>query len=523
MRKPTVLAIMVFLVASVALFIRSIYYDHALSSDQTFFQLVYQGKTDPMYEDYRVPALDVYVPFQLTNLIRRFVADPVWVYRAILPFLIFFYLLAFFFLLRRVVRSPFICIVIPLLSLIPRTALGSQYWGIIGSGHATHRALIQPLLVVAFLLYYSLRHRRTHLLIFFCALGLASALYPTQGVYFALILLLVHLILRGWRWRTLIECTVFGLAFILGSLPHLIPAATVGLNIDKLSPSMIPEFNEALRYRFAYTFYPWSLWTYTKSIILDVFVLAIVALFASRLQSRYSPQQQGWLRYSRVFLYATLLVTFLVPLLQDAVSILFHTRLFIFDQFGESKFVYLALYVILAIVIDALLGWQRWTLARRRIAVFCIITALAVANLFMLQGVIRRVYPLQITTAENRSNLSSLCAWVRENAQPVESLLAEDFELRYCSGRKLWANWKDGMVYLYAKTAEEFVAWYRRVRRQEKIYRDRNWQELARLADQENIRFIILKTHEWGNLPADEVPVYSNPDYAVFDRGRFER
>lgn len=523
MKRPAVLAIIVFLVASMALFVRSIYFDHGLSSDQTFFQLVYQGKTDPTYEDYRVPALDAYVPFQLTNLIRRVVADPVWVYRAILPFLVFFYLLAFYLLLRRVVRSPFISIVIPLLSLIPRTALGSQYWGIIGSGHATHRALLQPLLVVAFLLYYSLRHRRGHLVVFFCALGLASALYPTQGVYFALILLLVHLILRGWHWRTLAECTVFGLAFILGSLPHLIPAATIGLNIDKLSPGMIPEFNEALRYRFAYTFYPWSLWTYTKSIILDVGVLVLVAAFANRLQSRYSTQQQGWLRYSRVFLYSTLLVTFLVPLLQDVASIVFHTRLFIFDQFGESKFVYLGLYVILAIVIDALLGWQRWTPGRRRLAVFCIITALAVANLFVLQGVIRRVYPLQTTTAENRSNFSSLCSWVRENAQSVETLLAQDFELRYCTGRKLWANWKDGMVYLYAKTAEEFVAWYRRVRRQEEIYRDRNWKELIRLADQENIRFIILKTREWRNLPADKAPVYSNSDYAVFDTERVER
>ncbi|HAZ28781.1 MAG TPA: hypothetical protein DCY48_03355 [Candidatus Magasanikbacteria bacterium] len=45
----------------------------------------------------------------------------------------------------------------------------------------------------------------------------------------------------------------------------MVPNLTVGLNIDPLSSSLVAKFNEALRYRFSYTFYPESLFIHDRS------------------------------------------------------------------------------------------------------------------------------------------------------------------------------------------------------------------------------------------------------------------
>ncbi|OGH79025.1 MAG: hypothetical protein A3G08_03030 [Candidatus Magasanikbacteria bacterium RIFCSPLOWO2_12_FULL_47_9b] len=69
----------------------------------------------------------------------------------------------------------------PFFLYIPHTALGSQYWGIVALGHATHRAFLQPFAVLLFYFLFTFRDQTKYLAIAFFDFGLVSALYPTQA------------------------------------------------------------------------------------------------------------------------------------------------------------------------------------------------------------------------------------------------------------------------------------------------------------------------------------------------------
>ncbi len=516
MIRKHALAIIIFLAVSATLFIRSIYFDNVLSSDQTFFQLIYLGKTNPLFSDYRVPALDAYIPFQITNFLRGIISDPIWVYRTILPFLSFTYLLCFYIILKRIRLSSVVSIIVPLISLIPRTAMGSQYWGIIALGNATHRAFIQPFFPIFFYAVYRYRDHISILSFLFFGLGIISALYPTQAFYFTLILLFALFINSPQKIHFTQKGALLGGAFILGTLHYIIPNLTVGLNIDLLSDDMIQQFNEALRYRFSYTFYPESLLTYTRRILLDSALLWFIYIFTKKIKSRIflDNEQKSFFLFAEKFLLATLLVTFVVPLLQDIISTVFHTRLLIFDQFGELKFMYLTLFIALAFFLEYIIRISFDFPYKTVFMGSIVMSFLIIGNFFILGDLIAKFYPLDQFTPNSRS-FQKTCQWIKRETKNDTILITSDFNFRLCSNRRLFATWKEGMVYLY-KSPAEFVSWYQRLRSQETAFMERDIDKLFNLAPQPVL--IIIKKSEWDTPLKKENVRFENREYALISK-----
>lgn len=489
--RPTSRALIIFLFISILLFIRSIYFDKYLSSDQMFFQLVYLGKTEINYSDYRVPALDSYIPFVFTNYLRQFFQDPIWVYRSILPVLIFLYLTSFYVILKKLIQKEWISIIVPLVSLLPRKAMASMYWGIITIGHATHRAFLQPFFILFFYLLYRYQHEPKRLTAIFLLFGIVSSLYPTQSFYLVAISFLTLLITNHFAWKTWRQCVLYGIAFLLGTLYYILPNLTIGLNIDPLDPMLIPEFNEALRYRFSYTFYPGSLYTYTRSILLDSALLFAIYIFINKKIHTLSSEHQKLLHFSNINLLSVGIITFGMPLIQDIISALFHTRLLIFEQFATSRFAYLNLYIGFALFLLYIRHHTKISFKKSSIYIVISITLLTLTNFFLLYDLIKKIYPLTEFSVTN-PNFQETCEWIKINTDPSLLLITEDFNFRLCTERKIFVSWKDGMVYLY-RSPKNFIEWYRRLREQQEAYAQHDIVTLLTIAKNQNGSILIDK------------------------------
>lgn len=493
MFKHFILPFFIFLLVSSALYLRAVRYDTKLSSDQMFFRLVYQDQKGGGLGDYRVEKFDQYLPFQISNWLVDRLGSDLQAYQVLLGILSFAYLLAIYLVIFSITKHVGIAMVLAIGSLVPRMAFGSQFWGITETGHAIHRSFFQPFVPLIIYGYYLWFREPKKLILLFIGFGLVAAFYPTQAVYLAIILLGHFFLFRkGHLSQRFGYSILFGIAFAIGLLPLVARSFQIGIGSTAISSDIVHQFNEAIRYRFDYTFYPGSLVVAPRSIFFDLLPFVVVGIILWRIWPYLPEYYKKLIRFGNQFLILMLIVSFGLPIIQEFAIAITKSRIIVFDQFGTTKFFYLIGLLDMVIVVRYLLTDQVRKPARadRRIGIFLIVSLL-ISSYTMTRVLGSSIPILNQSIAVYNPEIAKLCQWAHSTDR-LSKFLFPDFGFRYCADRRVVANFKEGMVWLYTHRPEEFITWSQRVKKQDELYQNGTCEGLASFGKEHGARYMVV-------------------------------
>jgi|CXWL01.1.fsa_nt_gi hypothetical protein len=516
-----VVVVLVFAAIAVAGIVLSLSAPYQRSDDEYVYltgTLQAQGANLP--DSYMLEGYD-YGPYAYPNLLLAFYEDTGHeTFKSLFLFLLVMLTGLSAYALFRVLKLDWIpSLLLSVMLLLPRTAAGTEFFGVLTFREAIGRSLAVPLCLIATAFILDRIIKSKPLWPVFVLLGFGLFLHPVTVTLFAFVALAVSgvtlLLMRTPFWKVVREVMVSGCVFIASGFYFFIDVCTkLSANIAREGVSAL-QYAEAVVFRNAWEFTDATLLWYRHMLIVSVLFLVVAGLvygmrFFTVSRERFMLVEDRIIAvWGSVLMASALIIALSIPalnlyLMESA------DASYMFQQWSRiSKFYYIGLFVLLVPVVRVLWGWYSECTHRFRhmALVGCVVAGVLSSSFFFEIGQFVVGYK-NYTTAYIPQVLSSVADDIRpeeyaevctvlalRGATSQTEIIATDFAFRYYCLSNLYVTNEEGGAFTF-HTRADLIDWHARLRAQGAALGSGQRETIESFAKEINAKFIVVSQNK---------------------------